>query len=271
MALEIVILGSGTSTGVPMIGCHCEVCHSTDPRDQRTRSSALVRYTHDKDPTHTRHILIDTSPELRQQSIRQNLQHIDAVMFTHSHADHIFGLDDLRRFNSVMQRSIDIHAEATTMEVIRSTFRYIFDPSRNVNDSFIASLTPRTIEVDQPMNLHGATWTPIRLMHGRLPILGFRIDQGEHSMAYCTDVSSFPPQTLAQLRNLDVLVIDALRFRHHPTHQTVEQALGVIDHLKPRRAYLTHIAHDILHAKVEPELPEHVYLACDGLVVRCGL
>lgn len=270
MDFEMLILGSGTSTGVPRIGCDCEVCRSTDPRDRRTRPSSLVCYTDTADPTRRRQILIDATPDLRQQSLRHGLRHLDAVMFTHSHADHIMGVDDLRQFNALMRSPIDVYAERATFSVLRETFKYIFNPSLNVSGSYVASLNPMPLEVEAPVDLYGATWRPLRLMHGEMPVLGFRVDFGVHALGYCSDVSEFPPQTLEQLRNLDALVIDAPRFLPHHTHQNVEQALKVIDLLKPRRAYLTHMDHDIMHSKVEPELPESVYLACDGLVIRCG-
>ena len=270
MALELLILGSGTSAGVPMIGCDCPVCSSTDPRDQRTRPSVLVRYDDPSEAPLRRQILIDTAPDLRVQSLRNRIHRLDAVCFTHAHFDHIFGLDDLRRFNAIMHRPIDIYAESATMAIIQRTFAYIFDHSTNFNNTFIASLVPHELTAGQAFELFGARWTPIRLMHGKLPIVGFRIDLAGHSLAYCTDVSSFPDESMEALKKLDVLVIDGLRYTPHPTHQTIERAIAVIEALKPGRAYLTHIAHDIMHAELEPKLPEHVYLAVDGLTINCG-
>ncbi len=272
MSLELIFLGTGTSAGVPMIGCDCEVCRSSDPRDHRTRPSVLVRYDNHS-------YLIDTAPELRQQAIAHDITRLDGVLFTHAHADHVLGIDDLRRFNAVMKAPLDIYAEQNVIDRLRVMFQYIFESHKNINDSFVATLIAHPRKVGEAFELHGGTWTPLRLMHGRLPIFGYRIDHGPcgtsgggggHSMAYCTDASSVPPETFALLENLDVLVIDALRYRHHPTHMTVDQALAVIDQVKPRRAYLTHIAHDIRHADLEPKLPEHVYLSFDGLVVKCG-
>jgi len=263
MTLELVFLGTGTSAGVPMIGCDCEVCHSTDPRDRRSRASVLVRYG-------DRQCLIDTSPEMRQQAVTQGLRRLDAVLYTHAHADHILGLDDLRRFNAVMNAPLDVYAEPNVLERLRIMFQYVFEPQRNVNPSFVATLIAHPITAGEPFALHGAAWTPLRLMHGRLPIVGYRVDHAASgkSLAYCTDCSSIPPETYPLLMNLDVLVIDALRYRHHPTHMTVEQALTVIDQVRPKRAYLTHIAHDIRHAELEAQLPEHVHLPFDGLVIQ---
>ena len=265
MALELLFLGSGTSAGVPMIGCECAVCRSDDPRDTRTRASVLVRYPDASGDA--RQLLIDTSPELRVQALRHRLMRLDGVFFTHAHADHVFGLDDLRRFNAVMKAPIDLYAEQSVLETFAEMFRYIFSPQHNVNASFIPQFIPRAVSPEQALELFGATWTPLRLLHGRLPILGYRVDWCGRSLAYCTDVSSIPPQTYPLLRDLDVLVIDALRYRHHPTHFTVDQALEQIDHIAPKQAYFTHIAHEIAHAELEPRLPDHVKIAYDGLCV----
>lgn len=303
MPLEILFLGTGTSAGVPMIGCHCAVCSSADPRDARTRPSVLISYppaagpgfpaSSETAPENTseidgeidealetgagrRRFLVDTAPEMRVQMIRHSIDRIDGVLYTHAHADHVFGLDDLRRFNAVMESSIDIYAETSVIDRLRATFHYIFESHKNVNDSFVASLAVKTIEAGVPLDLLGARWTPLRLLHGRLPVLGFRVDYPGNgvfprgSLAYCTDVSAIPPETYPHLAGLDVLVIDGLRYRHHPTHFSVDQALEVIAQTRPRRAYLTHIAHDIMHAELEPRLPENVFIAFDGLVVRCG-
>lgn len=266
MSLELTFLGTGTSAGVPMIGCHCPVCTSDDPRDSRDRPSILVRYD-DPDGGPQRTYLIDTSPDMRKQMIRHHVNRIDGVLYTHAHADHVFGLDDLRRFNAVMKTAVDIHAEDGVLDTLRMMFPYVFMPENNVNASFVPMLIAHTLEPGQTLNLFGATWTPIRLMHGRLPILGFRIDHAGRSLAYCTDVSAFPPESYPLLEGLDVLVIDGLRYRHHPTHLSIEQSLEQIERIAPTTAYLTHIAHDIRHVELEPKLPENVFLSYDGLVV----
>lgn len=272
MSLDLLFLGTGTSAGVPMIGCDCVVCTSDDPRDQRSRPSVMVSYPDAHDAARIRHLLIDTSPEMRTQVIRHGITHLDAVLYTHAHADHIFGLDDLRRFNAVMDGPIDIYGDQHTLEVLHAMFGYIFQAHKNINKSFVATLIAHEAKPGEAINLFGVTCTPLRLLHGRLPILGYRVDFGEGagSLAYCTDVSSIPPETYPLLADLDVLVIDALRYRHHPTHMTVDQALEVVDRVKPKRAFFTHIAHDIMHADLEPKLPEGVMIAHDGLRVHCA-
>ncbi|MEM9791090.1 MAG: MBL fold metallo-hydrolase [Planctomycetota bacterium] len=302
MPIELTFLGAGTSAGVPMIGCDCDVCTSDDPRDRRTRPSVLIRWPDEtlrlndagsttwNDPKDAsqqvesasfhaafnpkqvghRQLLIDTAPDLREQCIRERLSRIDAVLYTHAHADHIFGLDDLRRFNAVMKQPIDLYAEPDVIDTLRRMFKYVFEPHTNVNPSFIPQLLAMPLGVDDTLELHGATITPLRLMHGRLPILGFRIDHGDTALAYCTDTSTIPPESWPVLEDLDVLVLDALRYRHHPTHMTVDRALEVIDQLAPRRAVLTHLAHDIAYATLADQLPDHVEPGYDGLVVRAG-
>jgi phosphoribosyl 1,2-cyclic phosphate phosphodiesterase len=272
MGLELLFLGTGTSAGVPMIGCDCAVCHSHDPRDRRDRPSVLVSYPAREtagDPPR-RSFLIDTTPELRLQAMRHRLHRLDGVLITHAHMDHVAGLDDLRRFNAVMDAPLELYGEASVLERLEEMFRHIFQPQKNRNASFVASLIPRAIEAGESLDLGGARWTPLRLMHGRLPVLGFRIDWQGQSLAYCTDVSTIPPETYPLLKDLDVLVLDALRYRAHPTHLTVDRALEVVTELQPRQTYFTHIAHDISHRDVEPTLPAGVNLAYDNLRISCA-
>ena len=261
MSLELVFLGTGTSAGIPMIGCDCAVCRSDDPRNRRDRASVLVRYAGQQ-------WLIDASPEVRQQSVRHGLKHLDGVLLTHAHADHVLGIDDLRRFNAVMNAPLDLYAEPTVIARIERMFDYIFASHRNINPSFVATLIPREIHAGQSFALGEATWTPLRLMHGNLPVVGYRVDYLGQSLAYCTDVSLVPEEAYELLADLDLLVIDALRYKPHATHLTVEQALKVIERCGAKRALLTHIAHEIDHATLADELPEHVQPSWDGLVVK---
>lgn len=275
-----LFLGTGTSAGVPMIGCSCPVCTSTDPRDQRLRTAAAVQFVDNTGQDRT--VLLDAGPDLRQQALRAKLTRCDAVLLTHNHVDHVFGIDELRRFNAVMRAPIDLWADDHTMESLQRIYRHIFEKQNNVNDSFVATLipqriTPAMVTHAQPISIHGATFTPIPLLHGRLPVLGFRIDVPRPAhvsdavwpfpLAYCTDVSAFPPEAWPRLTNLRTLVLDALRDRSHPTHLTLEQAVNIADRIGARSTYFIHMAHDLPHEETQARLPESMFLAHDGLVL----
>ncbi len=276
--IEFVLLGSGTSAGVPVIGCDCAVCTSADPRDRRTRPSACVRF---RDPQgRDRIILIDTSPDLREQALRLRLRRCDAIVYTHGHVDHTFGLDEVRRFNALMKAPIDVYAEASTLEHLGRAFLHIFSARENINDSFVATLIPHEVAPGEALDLYGLRFSPLRLLHGRMPVLGYRLDALDESGApaavqpaplpigYCTDVSGIPPQTWSGLEGLDVLVLDMLRYRRHPTHFSVDEALETAQRVGARRTWFTHMAHDISHADLDPKLPEGMALGYDGLVIR---
>src|SRR5271170_2373259 len=252
-AVSITVLGSGTSVGVPTVGCHCAVCTSDDPRDNRLRPSIYIQYG-------GHGVLIDTTPDLRQQALRESIERIDAILFTHSHADHIMGLDDVRPFNFHQGGSIPMYGSPETIENIRSFFRYIFD-SRKAESS-VPRLQPHVFG-EEPIDLFGLTFQPIKLMHGRGTAYGYRFG----AAAYLTDHSDIPPESMQQLGGLDVLFLDALRHRPHPTHSTVERSLQSVELLAPRQAFFTHICHDLPHAGTEDRLPPHVRLAYDGLKV----
>lgn len=277
--IQFIIMGSGTSAGVPVIGCECEICRSDDPRDRRTRCSAAVRFTDGSGQP--RVILIDTSPDLRQQALREKLQRCDAIIYTHNHVDHTFGLDEVRRFNAVMQAPIDLYADAHTMEHLHRVYRHIFERDKNVNDSFVATLIPHVIDPSgrPSLDLYGVRFSPLKLLHGRAPVLGFRLEAvnergaiAAHQpaplpLAYCTDVSSIPPETWRKLEGLRTLVLDMLRYRHHPTHLTVDQAIAAAQQIGAERTYFTHMTHDIRHAELDAQLPAGMALAWDGLVI----
>ncbi|MBV9404975.1 MAG: MBL fold metallo-hydrolase [Acidobacteriaceae bacterium] len=253
---SILVLGSGTSVGVPMIGCGCKVCTSNDPRDKRLRPSVLLRLG-------DKRVLIDTSPDFRQQALRFGIDHIDAILYTHSHADHILGLDDVRPFNFKQRQEIPIYASAAAWEVIERTFRYVFDEAPS--ESSRPRLAPHLFE-NEPICAAGVVIQPIRAAHGRGTVHGFRFGD----CAYLTDHSDIPAESQEKLTGLDVLFLDALRHNPHPTHSTVEESLKIVEALRPKRAYFTHISHDLLHATVESRLPSHVHVAYDGLEIPIG-
>ena len=253
-AIQIIVLGSGTSVGVPTIGCHCAVCSSDDPRDNRLRPSILVRYE-------SRNILIDTTPDFRFQALRARIDHLDAVVFTHAHADHVMGLDDVRPFNFRQKGQIPIYAAPDTMASIQRCFPYIFDGMRR--ESNVPQLDARVLD-GAPFDLFGVEFVPIPILHGSATIYGFRFG----AAAYLTDHSDIPPSSMGMLRGLDVLFLDALRYKPHPTHSTVEQSVKTAGKLGARRAFLTHICHDLEHQRAESLLPPHVRLAYDGLEIE---
>ncbi len=251
--MKLTFLGTGTSTGVPTLGCHCRVCSSEDARDKRTRASLLVEYD-------GRVVVIDTSPDFRGQALREKIDRLDAVVFTHAHADHVLGLDDVRGFYFRQSRPIDIYADSRCMESLQKIFSYIFDGSYAYGG--LAKLTPHLIE--GPFDLWGQKLIPAPALHGDLPVLGFRFG----AAAYMTDFSTIPAETLTLLEGLDVLILDALRHKPHPTHSSIDQSLQLVERLKPRRAFFTHIAHELAHEETNAALPPNVRLAYDGLNIE---
>ncbi len=256
MRVRLTILGSGTSHGVPMIGCDCAVCTSADPRDRRTRPSALFSFNDHQ-------VLIDTGPELRVQCLAHNVRHVDAILLTHCHADHVAGLDDVRRFNWIQRCPLNVHADARTLSRLRQMFDYAFDDDRDYPS---AKPDLRAVTIEGPFELFGAEIRPLPYLHGRLPVLGFRVGD----IAYCPDCNFIPDETRPLLRDLDVLVLDGLRRRPHPTHFNLEQAVAEAQRIGARRTYLTHIAHELGHAATNAELPPGIELAYDGLVCESG-
>jgi phosphoribosyl 1,2-cyclic phosphate phosphodiesterase len=249
-----IFLGTGTSVGVPMIGCECDVCRSTNPRNQRYRCSVLVRLPGGN-------LLIDTPPELRLQLIREHVGVVHAVLLTHYHADHLFGLDDVRVFPKHLGGPLPLYCTAEVESKIRLAFAYAFEHEHEPSSlGFIPRLTFRRIGTE-PFVALGQRVVPIPLLHAQYNVLGFRIDD----VAYCTDVSQIPEVSWPLLEGLRVLVLDALRYKPHPAHFSLSEALEVIERLKPEKAYLTHMTHELEHEDTNRRLPPHVRLAYDGL------
>lgn len=234
-----------------MVGCTCDVCRSDDPRDNRMRPSIVLRYG-------GRVVLIDATPDLRTQALRFGINRLDAIIFTHSHADHVLGLDDVRPFNFLQREQIPLYGSESTLAAVRQTFRYIFEVKST--QSTIPKVTLNVVD-ENPFELFGLEIQPIPVWHGREMIFGFRFG----NTAYLTDHSEIPDESMEKLRNLDVLFLDALRMKPHPTHSTVDQSRQTAERLQPKRAFFTHISHDLPHERTERMLPPFVRLAYDGL------
>lgn len=258
--MKLTFLGTGTSQGVPVVACGCEVCRSKDERDKRLRTSALLQLseTDDQKPTN---ILIDIGPDFRQQMLRERVDHLDAILVTHAHRDHVGGLDDIRSFNYVQHRKMDIYLNSEAKVALERDYHYIFEPHE-----FPGLPEAELHEVgDAPFAASGVDVMPIRAMHKTLPVLGFRIGQ----LAYITDANHIDDSEIEKMCGVDVLVINALRKERHFSHYCLSEALEVIEMVRPQRAYLTHISHEMgIHAEVARELPQGVELAYDGLEVR---
>jgi phosphoribosyl 1,2-cyclic phosphate phosphodiesterase len=259
MHAEITVLGSGTSMGVPTLGCNCRVCTSSDPRDKRTRPSICIAYG---DGDARRSVLIDTSIDFRAQALRENISQIDAVLYTHGHADHILGLDDLRplTFRFPQENPMPLYADAATAAVIERIFDYTFRrenayPTR----ARVRMVVPEGTQWS--VDLFGARFQRVPVMHGTMPIAGYRFG----SAAYITDLSTLPDDSLPLLQDLDVLILNALRRQPHPTHSNLESSIALVEKLRPRRAWFTHMSHDLMHTETEAALPPHIRLLYDGV------
>jgi phosphoribosyl 1,2-cyclic phosphate phosphodiesterase len=250
--VTFLFLGTGTSHGVPMIGCDCAVCRSADPRDNRLRPSIYVECDNGL------RILVDTTPDFRQQALRHDIRRVDAVLFTHAHADHVLGLDELRRFNHMTHQPVPLYGEARTLEQIKQTFAYAFNANPHAGGG-VPDLTTHVI-THEPFTIGDERIAPIPVRHGTWTILGFRFGK----FAYLTDCNAIPETSLPLLEGLDVLVLDALRHRPHPTHFTVAQAIEVAKTVGAKQTLLTHICHDLGHAETSAKLPPGVALAYDG-------
>jgi phosphoribosyl 1,2-cyclic phosphate phosphodiesterase len=253
---EIVILGSGTSMGVPTLGCECNVCTSSDPRNARSRPSIAIQW-----PDHTvnKTVLIDTGPDFRNQALREKIHHVDAVFYTHGHADHILGMDDLRPLSFRNSAGINLYADDATAGILERVFNYTFAEGNKYPTR--ARVTIHRLNNHDSAEVAGVRFQRVPLLHGNLAVGGFRFG----SAAYLTDMSSIPDSSLPLLENLDVLIIDALRPQPHPTHANIDQALGWVERLQPRRTFFTHMSHEVEHAETESRFPPHVRLAYDGL------
>ncbi|HNE27886.1 MAG TPA: MBL fold metallo-hydrolase [Saprospiraceae bacterium] len=251
--MNLTLLGTGTSQGVPVIGCDCPVCTSDDPRDNRLRSSALLT-------AGDLNILIDAGPDLRQQMLRAGIRHLDAILLTHEHNDHVIGLDDIRPFNFSSGRAMSVYALPRVGEEVRKRFEYVF--GHPIPGLPRIDLLP--IDPEEPLRIGTVQIVPIRVMHGRLPILGFRVDE----MAYLTDVKTIPEEEMVKLEGVKYLIINALHHREHPTHMTLAEALRMIARIRPEKAWLTHVSHEMGRVgDLENELPAGVYFAWDGLQI----
>ena len=250
---RVTFLGTGTSHGVPMIGCKCAVCRSSDERDRRSRPSIYIRLEDGAG------LLVDTTPDLRSQALRFDIERVDGILFTHCHADHVMGLDEVRRFNMLMGTHIPCYGDERTLTELRRTFAYIFE-SKDIGGG-IPKIELNQVTGPFPFGSHQII--PVPVWHGQRTILGYRLG----GFAYLTDCSAIPDDSWALLEGLDTLVIDALRHRPHPTHLTVAGALAIIERLAPGRAYLTHICHDLGHAATSATLPAGVEMAYDGLTI----
>jgi phosphoribosyl 1,2-cyclic phosphate phosphodiesterase len=250
--MKVTLLGTGTSTGVPMIGCECRTCRSEDWRDKRLRVSALIEQG-------STTILIDTSADFRQQMLTYDVKHLDAIFYTHSHYDHIAGFDDLRAFQFLHRKAPPCYANEETAEYIKQTFPYAFGRATQAGGG-LPTITFTIID-SAPVHVQDLTVEPLEVMHGVLKILGFRIG----GFAYLTDCSAVPDSTIEQLQGLEVLVLDGLRYLAHPTHFSIEESLDVAARINANMTYLTHMNHDIMHAEAEERFPPNIRLGYDGL------
>ncbi|MBX7157098.1 MAG: MBL fold metallo-hydrolase [Verrucomicrobiae bacterium] len=253
--MKLTFLGTGTSQGIPMIGCDCSVCTSNDPCDKRTRSSIYLE-------TEQGCVLVDTTPDLRQQLLREKINRVDAVVYTHAHADHILGMDDLRRFCEMENRAMPLYGSREALETLSRVFFYAF----NGENRFKGYVHPEPHAVQGPFELCGLTWNPLEVPHGKVRTWGYRVDyQGVPKLAYFSDCKSLPESVISQIQQIPYLILDGLRFKSHPTHLSLPEAIETARQVGAHATYFTHLAHAISHAEVGETLPSKMFLAHDGL------
>ncbi|MDY0280180.1 MAG: MBL fold metallo-hydrolase [Salinivirgaceae bacterium] len=248
--MKVTLLGTGTSHGIPMIGCHCDVCASKDPRDKRLRSSIFIETTETN-------ILIDTTPDFRQQALKANIKRIDAILYTHAHKDHLAGLDDIKPFNYILKKAIPIYAEQNVINTIENEFDYAF----KIPDNSVPKLILNPITPDKTFEIGTIKIIPIRMMHGNLPVLGFRIGD----FAYLTDFKTIEQNELQKVMGVKTLIIEALRLKPHPSHQSFKEALEIIKVINPQSAILTHISHKLgKHCEIKEFSPPQIRAGYDN-------
>ncbi|MFM1881977.1 MAG: hypothetical protein RJA05_386 [Planctomycetota bacterium] len=264
----LTLLGTGTSAGVPLIGCGCDTCTSDDPRDRRLRTAAMLRFLDAGGVRRT--VLLDVGPDHRQQALAHRIDRADHILLTHSHVDHVWGLDEVRRYNALMGTSIPVIGDARTIDEVHRIYAHIFDRGRNANDSWVADLATVRIAPGDALDCHGIRATAVSMLHGRLPILSWRFDGPGplFPLVYATDVNGIPPESWRHLSGTRTLVLDGLRFRSHPTHFSIDQAIDAASRIGARRTVLVHMTHDVLHERDARNLPEGIEFGFDGLELR---
>lgn len=255
--MKITFLGTGTSVGIPVIGCECRICRSQDPRNRRRRSSLYVQ-------TPEASLVIDTSLDFREQALAYSVPRVDAVLITHSHADHIFGLDDVRRYNTLQGGVIPVYGSSATIDDLRRIFNYI-----NVEPPEPGVFRPRLkfVEADKTFRVGAVTVEPLPVVHGKAATYGYRLEWEGRSVGYVPDCKDMPASTLARFRGVHVMILDGLRHHPHPTHLTVDAAIALLETIGARHSYLTHICHDLDHEETQEDLPKGIFVSCDGMTL----